>query len=37
MSALRRTFQDAIDLGLGDHDWGSIAEVVRRADIPRDE
>ncbi|WP_327106902.1 NAD(P)-dependent oxidoreductase [Nonomuraea glycinis] len=37
MSALRQTFQDAIDLGLGDHDWASIAEAVRGSDVPRDE
>ncbi|MFI7453821.1 NAD(P)-dependent oxidoreductase [Nonomuraea sp. NPDC049714] len=30
MSALQRTFQTAIDQGMADHDWASIAEVVRR-------
>ncbi|MFB7287322.1 NAD(P)-dependent oxidoreductase [Actinacidiphila glaucinigra] len=31
MSALRQTFLTAIDLGKADHDWASIAEVLRRA------
>jgi 3-hydroxyisobutyrate dehydrogenase-like beta-hydroxyacid dehydrogenase len=31
MSALRQTFQAAINLGLADHDWASIAEVLRKA------
>jgi 3-hydroxyisobutyrate dehydrogenase-like beta-hydroxyacid dehydrogenase len=30
MSALQQTFQSAIDHGMADHDWASIAEVVRR-------
>jgi 3-hydroxyisobutyrate dehydrogenase-like beta-hydroxyacid dehydrogenase len=30
MPALRQTFQTAIDSGMADHDWASIAEVVRR-------
>jgi 3-hydroxyisobutyrate dehydrogenase-like beta-hydroxyacid dehydrogenase len=29
MPALRQTFQAAINLGMADHDWGSIAEVLR--------
>lgn len=30
LSALRQTFRTAIDLGLADHDWASIAEVLRK-------
>jgi 3-hydroxyisobutyrate dehydrogenase-like beta-hydroxyacid dehydrogenase len=29
MPALRETFRAAIDLGLAEHDWASIAEVLR--------
>ncbi|MGW9031998.1 NAD(P)-dependent oxidoreductase [Streptomyces sp. NPDC055722] len=31
MAALRQTFLTAIDLGMANHDWASIAEVLRRA------
>ncbi|WP_328891003.1 NAD-binding protein [Streptomyces sp. NBC_00316] len=30
MSALRQTFGTAISRGMADHDWASIAEVLRK-------